>query len=119
MAQIETYKNQQDLGAAVAKRRIELGLSQTEVSRALGYRNPNFISMVESGKPIPVNRVIEYALVLEMDPVWLLERVLTQTLPSKIAAYLFNRRTLEKMAEGKEYIDLPEFKVGEGAPADR
>lgn len=73
----------------VAARRLELSLTQGELARKLGYPNPNFISMLESGKSgVPVERAIDFAKALEMSVEWFIEKVLTDRFP-QIAARIY------------------------------
>jgi transcriptional regulator with XRE-family HTH domain len=59
------------------ERREHLRMTQGQLAERLGLRSVNFVSMLEAGKSeIPFARVVDLAAVLEVDPVWLLERVL-------------------------------------------
>jgi transcriptional regulator with XRE-family HTH domain len=59
------------------ERREHLQMTQGQLAQRLGLRSVNFVSMMEAGKSeIPFARVVDLAQVLEVDPVWLLERVL-------------------------------------------
>jgi len=77
------YTDLSEPGAIIAKRREEVGLTQTDVSQSLGYANPNFISMMERGKcRVPIDRCAEFAAVLEMDVHWFAEKILRNHHPA-------------------------------------
>ncbi len=55
------------VGAFVAKRREELGLSQGDVIRVLGYKSRNAVSNIEVGiEGLPAKRAYAWADVLEL-----------------------------------------------------
>src|SRR5439155_16032114 len=55
------------VGAFVAKRREELGLSQGEIIRVLGYKSRNAVSNIEVGiEGLPAKRAYAWADVLEV-----------------------------------------------------
>lgn len=55
------------VGAFVAKRREELGLSQGDIIRVLGYKSRNAVSNVEVGiEGLPAKRAYAWADVLEL-----------------------------------------------------
>ena len=115
IGRIVLHTELQDPGAIIAKRRTELQMSQTEISRALLYKNPNFISMVEKGTArVPVDRALEFAEILEMDKAWFLECVLRNHYP-RTAEFLFNRATLAHLLDGRQDSELAKVFPGEGA----
>lgn len=63
----EDLARRKKVGAFVRRRRLELGLSQGEMIRALGYANRNSISNVEIGREgLPVRRIYQWAEVLQL-----------------------------------------------------
>lgn len=83
------YKNLTDPGAIVAQRRQDLSLSQAELATKLRYANVNFISMMESGRSkVPIERALDVANMLEVEPRWFIERVIQDRYP-KIAHVIF------------------------------
>ena len=57
-----------NLGKFIRKRRLALGMSQSELAQRLGHRLPNFISQMETGKSnFPFFSWKEYADALEVD----------------------------------------------------
>jgi hypothetical protein len=60
----------------------ELGLKNIELSRVLGYARPNVIAMMKKGgMKLPANKVIDAARLLEVDPVFLLGKVIAESDP--------------------------------------
>lgn len=58
------------------------GVSQKQIAEALGYDNPNVITMFKQGKTkVPLNKVGPLATVLGVDPVHLLRLVMTEYCP--------------------------------------
>lgn len=55
------------MGAYVAKRREELGLSQGDIINALGYKSRNAVSNIEVGiEGLPAKRIYDWADILEV-----------------------------------------------------
>ena len=55
------------VGAYVAKRREELGLSQGDIIDALGYKSRNAVSNIEVGiEGLPAKRIYDWADILEV-----------------------------------------------------
>lgn len=58
------------------------GVAQKDIAEALGYDNPNVITMFKQGKTrVPLNKVGPLATVLGVDPVHLLRLVMTEYCP--------------------------------------
>ena len=61
----EVYKN-------IRKRRIELGMTQSELARLAGYENRSSIARIERGDhDLPQSKVIEIAQALKVTPSYL------------------------------------------------
>lgn len=95
----------------ITARRNELSMTQTELARAIGLKHPNFISMIESQKSqFPVPRALQFAEVLEMDPTWFVEKVLSYEAPGQrpeislkaLGEWLFRPETLRAALERRE-----------------
>lgn len=72
----------------IKERREQLGMSQGELARKLGYTNANFISMLEMGwSKVPLAKVGLMARVLHLPEVWLMERVLALRIDQDGAGY--------------------------------
>lgn len=62
--------------------------SQSAISREMGYKNPNNLSLIKSGKiPLPVDKVRPLAEALNADPVRLMMMVLEARQP-ELAEFL-------------------------------
>lgn len=58
------------------------GVSQKDIATALGYENPNVISMIKQGKTkLPITKVGQLAKVLEVDPIYLLRLTMSEYCP--------------------------------------
>jgi hypothetical protein len=58
----------------------ELGIDNTVVQKALGYTRPNVIAMMKTGAMrLPDNKAIAAAKVLQLDPVFLLGKVISES----------------------------------------
>lgn len=58
------------------------GVAQKDIAEALGYDNPNVITMFKQGKTkLPLNKVGQLAKVLGVDPVHLLRLVMNEYCP--------------------------------------
>ena len=57
----------------------ELGIDNTTVQKALGYAKPNVIAMLKMGSMrLPDNKAVACAKVLQLDPVFMLSKVMTE-----------------------------------------
>lgn len=66
-------KDENIVGNKIRERRIELGLSQNDLAKLMGYRSKVSISNVELGKEdISTDRVQKFADVLECTPAYLM-----------------------------------------------
>ena len=80
---IPNHRRETDPNRIVAIRRDEVGMTQGELARALGYKNTNFISMIENGQSeVPVDRAVDIANALGIDARFFTERVLRKRHPS-------------------------------------
>lgn len=63
---VELYEN-------IKKRRMELGMTQTELANKVGYSDKGMISKVENGKvDIPQSQILKFAKALDTTPGWLM-----------------------------------------------
>lgn len=93
---METHRQKASLADITSTRRAELGLTQAELAKKLKYRHSSFIAMVEKGTSlVPIDKALDFAEALEMDPDWFLERVLRQYYP-RIAERLYDGKKVDK-----------------------
>ena len=60
--------------------------SQSAISREIGYKNPNILSLIKKGRiPLPVEKVLPLAEALNADPVRLMMMVLEDRQPELTA----------------------------------
>ena len=63
---VELYEN-------IKKRRMELGMTQTELANKVGYSDKGMISKVENGKvDIPQSQILKFAKALDTTPGYLM-----------------------------------------------
>lgn len=56
------------ISSLIYNRRMELGMTQEELSKKLGYQTPQFISILERGKALlPLHIVNKLSRILEVD----------------------------------------------------
>lgn len=102
----------------VRDRREQLGMGQSELAFKLGYTNPNFISMLETGHSfVPLDKAPAIAEVLRIDTAWFVERIMAQRPDdfANIRDWLFGQNGVlreqwdEGVAEAKKgvYLDAP------------
>lgn len=60
------------VGDRMRKRRIELGLSQEEVSIKLGYKSRSSVNKMECSRNLPLSKIEEVAKVLDCSPAFLM-----------------------------------------------
>jgi plasmid maintenance system antidote protein VapI len=60
----------------------ESGKTNTEIAEALGYPRPNVVAMLKTGSmKLPLNKVAPMAHALDVDPVFLMEKVMLESTP--------------------------------------
>ena len=67
--EVKIMKNLSDFGARVKKRRIELGITQTELAKRAGYTSRSTINKIELGLiDVPQSKIVAIARALMIDP---------------------------------------------------
>ena len=62
------------IGKRIQRRRMEIGMSQEELAKKMGYQDRSTISMVETGRrDVPWENVVKYATVLNCSPYYLMK----------------------------------------------
>jgi len=78
----DPMKISKEIGHFVRERREEIGVSRIELAKALHYKLPNMITMVETGATtFPLKRLPEYAKALDLPLHELAEEVFLKTFP--------------------------------------
>ena len=96
----ETLYRRMIVGPLIRKKREELGLTQNDVGRALGYRYGNFVGMVEKGNsPFPLEKAIAFADVLEIPRHKLIEAAISELYPHLLPYLEFKPVPKGKYAE--------------------
>lgn len=58
-----------DIGARIKKRREELGMSQEELAKMVGYKSRSSVNKIEiDGRGLPQNKIVMFAKALETTP---------------------------------------------------
>lgn len=110
-----------DIGDRIKKRREELGMSQEELARKVGYKSRSSVNKIEiDGRGLPQNKIVIFAKALETTPAYLMGwndetiEIKYNTLSScdsenlnRYADYLYMReRQLITDSNSKQYIDF-------------
>ena len=87
-----------DIGNRIMKRRMELGMSQEDLAKKVGYKDRSSIAKIESGeRDIRQNKVILFANALHTTPQWLMGYEETKNAPAESESAemrgLFEQRT--------------------------
>ncbi|MGM0695133.1 MAG: helix-turn-helix domain-containing protein [Pseudomonadota bacterium] len=69
----------------IVRRQAEIDVTNRELADAVGYHNPNVITMIRKGRTkLPVDKVQQFATALGVDPVWLLRHVMQEYMPETL-----------------------------------
>lgn len=61
------------IGNRIKKRREELGMSQEELAKKVGYKSRSSVNKIEiDGRGLPQNKIVEFAKALETTPAYLM-----------------------------------------------
>lgn len=81
---------QNDLGVWLKGLRNDLDVNQETITKSLGYKNLNFISMIERGKAnIPSNMIVMFSRAYNADQVVFMAATLISTYPEMWSNYLY------------------------------
>jgi hypothetical protein len=79
--------NSMFLGDVIRNRRLELGLSLTDLARAVGIRSTNYLEMIEGGyRIVDPARAVAFAAALQLDQMDFCRVVLYEMYPGFYAA---------------------------------
>lgn len=102
------------IGANIKKRRIELGMTQRDLCKKMGYSNHSTIARIESGSiDLPQSKIVQFASALDTTPSYLMgwdeEEVLRQAAMDAIILKEINKdEDLKELIQ--MYLALPEGK---------
>ena len=96
------FESKNELGRLIRMRRDELGLSQLELARALGYKWGNFIGMIETSRHVPFERWDDFAKELQFPKHVFLRLVLTELFPKVLPYVEFVEGPAEKARGGRK-----------------
>lgn len=91
------------IGERIKARRQELGLSQRELAKRLGYTDHTTITRVESGKvDLPMSRIAQFAEALRVSPSYIMgwEDEEDKKNPATTDGMSENRKKLMRFVEG-------------------
>ena len=61
------------IGGRIKNKRIELGLTQEELAKRMGYKSKSTINKIEMGVNVmPIPKVAAFAVALDTTPTWLM-----------------------------------------------
>ena len=87
--QMYLYSGKENVAQYLSKKIKESGKKQSEISRQVGYINPNIITMFKQGRTrIPLDKIGPIATALEINPGDLFHRVMAEYMPETFEALL-------------------------------
>lgn len=107
---LQLYKN-------IKQRRLELGLSQTELAKLVGYADKGMISRIENGKvDLPQSQIEKFAIALQTSPSYLMGWE-DPILPSELqSAYI---SALDKLVNKPYYLNDETAEMAQELYADK
>ena len=72
-----------NIGERIRKRRLDLGLTQDEVAKKVGYKSRSSIQKIECARSLPLNKVEIMACALECEPSYLMGWISEDTAQAK------------------------------------
>ena len=73
-------------GERIKQKRIELGLSQDEVAKKVGYKSRSSIQKIESSRKLPLDKVELMSRALDCSPGYLMGWVDEESIPADLIA---------------------------------
>jgi transcriptional regulator with XRE-family HTH domain len=93
---LERGDSMTDIGINIAKRRTELGLTQEELAKRMGYKSKTSINKIEKGiNDIPQTKIVKFAEVLRTTPAYLMGWEKTEKKNNAIVDIVARMRTDE------------------------
>lgn len=84
-----------DFGKKLRKARITKGWTQMDLARALGYSNPQFVSLLERGQaPVPLYVLGKLVVLLDLPEIDIINDLIGQ----------YRSNVLKELAKGKKLV---------------
>ena len=85
-----------EIGKHIANRRMELGMTQEELAKRMGYKSKTSINKIEKGiNDIPQTKIVKFAEILRTTPAYLMGWEKTEKKNNAIADIVARMRTDE------------------------
>lgn len=98
------------IGNIIKQRRIELGMTQGELAKKMGYKSKSTINKIEMGiNDVSQTKLKKFAEVLEVSPMLFVEGVPHDPIPSDIESLLMKKFSMlspEQQDNVIRYIDF-------------
>lgn len=101
-----------DIGRKIRERREELGMTQDELAKKLGYASRSSVNKVENSREVSMKKIEKYAIALETTVAYLMDweevakiDLVLSDLPLEIKEYAIKLSSL-KEAQKKHVFDL-------------
>lgn len=89
-----------EIGDRIKSRREELGMSQEELAKKVGYKSRSSVNKIEiDGRGLPQNKIVLFAKALETTPAYLMGwiDIAEENKPTKEELELFRKSTYENL----------------------
>ena len=98
-----------DTGAKIKQKRLELGMSQREFSKKVGYTDHSIVTRIESGQvDLPLSKLKKISEVLDVSVPWLMgmDEENKTTIPTGMdeMAALWNEANEDKRKQAIQYL---------------
>lgn len=89
-----------EIGDRIKSRREELGMSQEELAKKVGYKSRSSVNKIETdGRGLPQNKIVMFAKALQTSPAYLMGwiDIAEENKPTKEELELFRKNTYENL----------------------
>lgn len=89
-----------EIGDRIKSRREELGMSQEELAKKVGYKSRSSVNKIETdGRGLPQNKIVMFAKALQTSPAYLMGwiDIAEENKPTKKELDLFRKNTYENL----------------------
>ena len=101
------------IGERIRQRRIELGITQDELARAIGYRSRSSVNKIELSRELPLQKVELVAKALRCSPMYLMgwDEMLDDLNQAAKNAQKSNKLVKQSIEYFDEQLTRPEFEL--------